>query len=82
MTLVMLDADGRLQVPREELEKLGLKSGDYVKIEMTEEGSLSVVPVSDYYEVELYSDERVREFKEANELTPELRERLKHLKDR
>ncbi len=82
MTIVMLDADGRLQVPREELEKLGLKSGDYVKIEMTKEGSLSVVPLSDYYDVEIYSDERVREFAEANELTPELRERLKQLKDR
>jgi AbrB family looped-hinge helix DNA binding protein len=76
MMVVRLDADGQLRVPREELEKLGLKSGDYVAVEM-EEGKLSLIPATAFYEVETYSDERVREFEEANELSPELRERLK-----
>ena len=39
----MLDRAGRLQIPKEYLEELGLKGGDKVRVEL-EEGRISIYP--------------------------------------
>lgn len=39
----MLDRAGRLQIPKEYLEELGLRGGDKVRVEL-EEGKISIYP--------------------------------------
>ena len=34
----MLDRSGRLQIPKEQLEALGLKGGDRVRVELDDDG--------------------------------------------
>ena len=41
--LTVLDRAGRLQIPKEYLEELGLKGGDKVRVEL-EEGRISIYP--------------------------------------
>ena len=41
--LTVLDRAGRLQIPKEYLEELGLKGGDKVRLEL-EEGKISIYP--------------------------------------
>ncbi|MBR1750119.1 MAG: ATP-binding cassette domain-containing protein [Ruminococcus sp.] len=45
--LAVLDRSGRLQIPKEQLEALGLKGGDRVRVELEEDGgSIKLVPPS------------------------------------
>ena len=41
--LTVLDRAGRLQIPKEYLEELGLKGGDKVRVEL-EDGRISIYP--------------------------------------
>jgi AbrB family looped-hinge helix DNA binding protein len=73
--MVKLGKKGQLNVPREIMQRLGLHGGDMLLMEVDEEGAIILRPTG-VYPLELYSDERVAEFAEADELSPEERRRL------
>ncbi|CAN5183093.1 AbrB/MazE/SpoVT family DNA-binding domain-containing protein [soil metagenome] len=73
--VVKLGKKGQLNVPREIMERLGLHGGDMLLLEVDDEGAILLRPTG-VYPLELYSDERVAEFAEADELSPEQRKRL------
>lgn len=73
--IVKLGKKGQLNVPGEVMRRLGLHGGDMLLLEVDEEGAIILRPTG-VYPLEIYSDRRVAEFAEADELTPEERKRL------
>lgn len=77
--IVKLGKKGQLNVPRGVMKRLGLEGGEAMLIEVDEEGAIVLRPAG-VYPLELYGEERVREFLEADRLTAEERERLSRVK--
>lgn len=73
--VVKLGKKGQLNVPGDVMRRLGLQGGDMLLLEVDEEGAIVLRPTG-VYPVEIYSDQRVAEFAEADTLTLEERERL------
>ncbi len=73
--IVKLGKKGQLNVPREVMERLGLHGGDMLLLEVDEEGAIVLRPTG-VYPLEIYSDRRLAEFAEADELTSEEKGRL------
>ncbi len=69
MTLVKLGKKGQVSLPQSVLRKLGLqRAGATLLVEATEDGAVVLRPAA-VYPIEIYSDERLREFEEANRMT-------------
>lgn len=77
--IVKLGKKGQLNVPRGVMKRLGLEGGEAMLIEVDEEGAIVLRPAG-VYPLELYGEERVREFLEADRLTAEERERLSRVR--
>ena len=45
--LVVLDRSGRLQLPKDQMEKLGIKGGDKLKVELDEESGKMFISARD-----------------------------------
>lgn len=73
--IVKLGKKGQLNVPRGVMKRLGLEGGEAMLVEVDEEGAILLRPAG-VYPLELYSDERVREFLAADHLTKEERKKL------
>lgn len=73
--VVKLGKKGQLSLPRGIMERLGLHGGDMLLLEVDDEGAISLRPTG-VYPLEIYGDERVAEFTESDELSPEERKRL------
>jgi AbrB family looped-hinge helix DNA binding protein len=73
--VVKLGKKGQLNVPREVMERLGLHGGDMLLLEVDDEGAIMLRPTG-VYPLEIYGDERVAEFAEADDLSPQERKRL------
>jgi AbrB family looped-hinge helix DNA binding protein len=69
MDVVKLGKKGQLSLPAAVLRKLGLQGKATLLVEATEDGAVLLRPAA-VYPVELYSDSRVKEFEEANRLSP------------
>ena len=75
MELVKLGKKGQVSIPRSILKKLGLESDMSLLVDTTGDGAILLRPAA-VYPIELYSDERVREFDEADRMDPATAARL------
>ena len=76
MELVKLGKRGQLSIPRAVLRKLGIAGEQTLLVDTTEDGSI-VLRQAGVYPLETYSEERLREFEEADRLTAAEKARLK-----
>jgi bifunctional DNA-binding transcriptional regulator/antitoxin component of YhaV-PrlF toxin-antitoxin module len=70
MKLIKLGKKGRVSLPQGVLRQLGLAPETPLPVETTEDGAIVLRQVS-AHPIEIYSDERLAEFKRENELMPE-----------
>lgn len=70
---IQLSEEGQLSLPKDIMERLGLEGGEMLLLDVTEDGAILLRPT---YPLEVYSDERVREFLEADEISEKEREAL------
>lgn len=70
MEFVKLDKQGQVSLPASILHGLGLADEAVLTAELTEDGGVLLRP-SRYYDVEIYTDDRMAEFEEENRLTEE-----------
>jgi AbrB family looped-hinge helix DNA binding protein len=68
--LVKLGKKGQVSIPRAVLDQLGLEGEAMLLLETTPDGGILLRPAG-VYPIEMYSDERIREFLEANAITAE-----------
>lgn len=69
MELVKLGKSGQVSIPRAILRRLGISPEQTFMVEAADDGSI-VLRQAVVYPVETYSDARVREFEEADRITP------------
>ena len=69
MELVRLGKKGQVSIPRTVLKKLGLEHEAALLVDVTPDGSIELRPAG-VYPIEIYSDKRLREFAEADRLSP------------
>ncbi|MGB3681234.1 MAG: AbrB/MazE/SpoVT family DNA-binding domain-containing protein [Rubrobacteraceae bacterium] len=73
--VVRLGKKGQLSVPREIMERLGLRGGEMLVLEVTDEGEIVLHPAG-VYPLEVYGDSRVKEFLNADRLSDDEKEKL------
>lgn len=65
MDLVKLGRKGQLSIPRAVLNRVGITNGMYMLVDTMPDGAI-VLRQAAVYPIEMYSDERVQEFLEAD----------------
>ena len=75
MHLIKLGKKGQVFIPAALLSRLGLADGSTLIAETTEDGAVVLRPAA-VYPVELYSEQRIREFEKADANKPEQEKRL------
>jgi len=75
MELVKLGKSGQVSIPRAILRKLGISAEQTFIVEAADDGAI-VLRQAAVYPVEIYSEARVREFEEADRITPDESARL------
>jgi AbrB family looped-hinge helix DNA binding protein len=68
MELVKLDEKGRLTIPESVLEDLGIEGDVYLLLETTPDGGI-LLRQAGAHPIEIYSEERLKEFEEADQMT-------------
>jgi len=81
MELVKLGKRGQLSIPRAVLRRLGIAGEQTLMVDTTEDGSI-VLRQAGVYPLEIYSEERLREFDEGDRLTAQEKTRLKRKLER
>ena len=81
MELVKLGKRGQLSIPRAVLRRLGIAGEQTLMVDTTEDGSI-VLRQAGVYPLEIYSEERLREFDEGDRLTAQEKARLKRKLER
>jgi bifunctional DNA-binding transcriptional regulator/antitoxin component of YhaV-PrlF toxin-antitoxin module len=76
MELVKLGKSGQVSIPRAILRRLGISGEQAFLVDTTPDGAI-VLKQAGVYPIEIYSDERVRGFDEADSLSPGEAEKLK-----
>lgn len=75
MELVKLGKKGQVSIPRAILKQLGLEGDASLLVDTTEDGAIVLRPAA-VYPIEIYSDERVREFDETDRMDASTASRL------
>lgn len=75
MELAKIGKKGQLTIPRSVLRAAGITEESRVMLEATVDGAIVLRPVA-VYPIEMYSDERVREFEETNTIPPAMEKRV------
>lgn len=75
MDVVKLGKKGQISIPKKIIDQLGIKGESLLIVETTEDGALILRPAG-VYPIEIYSDERLKEFAAADVMPAELAERL------
>ncbi len=75
MERVRLGKKGQVSIPRSILKRLGLTGDVALLVDATSDGAIVLRPAA-VYPIELYSDERVREFDESDRMDPASAARL------
>ncbi len=75
MDVVKLGKKGQISIPKKIIDQLGIEGESLLIVETTEDGALILRPAG-VYPIEIYSDERLKEFAAADVMFPELAERL------
>lgn len=78
MDVVRLGKKGQVSLPAAVLRKLGLQGRATLLVEATDDGALILRPAG-VYPIELYTDERIKEFERENRVPPELEARVDRL---
>ena len=76
MELVKLGKRGQLSIPRAVLRRLGIAGEQTLLVDTAADGSI-VLRQAGVYPLEIYGEERLREFEESDRLTPQESTRLK-----
>lgn len=69
MELVKLGKKGQITIPKAVLRETGLTEEAPLMVEATADGSIVLRQVG-VYPIELYTDQRIKEFEEENRITP------------
>ena len=75
METVKLGKKGQVSIPKGVLKRLGLEGEATLLIETTGDGAIVLRPAA-VYPIEIYTDERVREFDRADRMDPRTAGRL------
>lgn len=75
MDVIKLGKKGQISIPKKIIDQLGIEGESLLLVETTEDGALILRPAG-VYPIEIYSDERLKAFAAADEMSPELAERL------
>jgi AbrB family looped-hinge helix DNA binding protein len=67
MEMVKLGKKGQVSIPKAVLKRLGLEGEVPLLVETTQDGAILLRPAG-VYPIEVYSDERIREFDEADRM--------------
>jgi AbrB family looped-hinge helix DNA binding protein len=78
MDVVKLGKKGQVSLPAAVLRKLGLQGKATLIVEATDDGAVILRPAG-VYPIELYTDERIREFERENSIPPKLAARVERL---
>jgi len=73
--MVKLGKKGQVSIPKAVLKRLGLEGDTPMLVETTPDGAILLRPAG-IYPLEIYSDERIREFNEADRMDPKTAARL------
>lgn len=71
MNVVKLGKKGQVSIPKRVIEQLGLSSDQMLLVETTADGAVLLRPAG-LYPLELYDDERIRDFLAEDEIPAEL----------
>ncbi len=75
MKLIKLGKKGQITIPKSILRAIGLSGEAPLLVETTSDGSIILRQVG-IYPIELYTDERIKEFEENNTIPPDLEARV------
>ena len=64
--IISINEQGAIALPQDLVEKYGLEAGEQIVVEESEAGL--IFHLGDKFPVEIYSDERVEEFRQENEV--------------
>ncbi len=70
MQLVKVGSKGQVSIPRNILVRLGIRGETTMLVEVSEDGAIMLRPAA-VYPLEIYSDDRLREFEESDRLSPQ-----------
>ena len=76
MELVKLGKKGQVSIPAALMRRLGLEGDSWLIADVSEDGALVLRPAG-VYPIEIYTDERIKEFERENEIDPELERRVR-----
>jgi AbrB family looped-hinge helix DNA binding protein len=76
--MIKLGKCGQVSIPKSILNRLGLKSGLPILVETTTDGAIVLRPAV-AYPVELYSEERIAEFDDADRMDDVAAEQLEQI---
>jgi AbrB family looped-hinge helix DNA binding protein len=80
MELARLGRKGQLSIPKSVLKRLGIDGETLLAVDVTDDGSILLRQVG-VYPLEVYSDARVAEFEEADNMSPEEAEKVTAQRD-
>jgi len=75
MDVVKLGKKGQVSIPKSILKRLGLEGEAPLLVDVTADGAIVLRPAV-VYPVEIYGDERLREFAEADSMKPAVAQRV------
>jgi AbrB family looped-hinge helix DNA binding protein len=78
MELVKLGKKGQVSIPKNVLKRLGIEGDVFMVLETTPEGGI-LLRQAGVYPLEIYSEERLKEFEEADRMTREETKKLEAL---
>ena len=81
MQLVKVGSKGQVSIPKAILDRLGIRKETPMLVELTADGAI-LLRQAGVYPIEIYTEERIREFEELDRLSAAERTRLKKLRGR
>ena len=76
MQLVKVGRKGQVSIPKVVLDRLGIREQTPMLVDVTEDGAI-LLRQAGVYPIEIYSEERIREFDKADRMTASERKKLK-----
>lgn len=78
METIKLGKKGQVSIPKGILKRLGLEGDATLLVDTTSEGAIVLRPAA-VYPIEMYSDERIREFDASDRMDAKAAARLKKI---
>lgn len=74
MSIVVLSEKGQITIPQEVRQQLHLSKGDPLLVETLPDGSMVIKPAA-VFPIEIYTEQRLKEFKKEDTLTAQEKKR-------